>query len=657
MSKEDHLKNIREVIPNVPTEPGCYLWLSAPDEISGEREVLYVGKAINLRARVRQYLQSDDYKTRFLMSRVEALDYVVTHNEVEALLLESNLIKKYSPQYNIRLKDDKRYPYLCLTMGEPFPRLIITRKKNNPKHLYFGPYSDAGAARVTLGLIHRLFPIRKRPLKLPLKTPARPCLNYHIGRCLAPCAQKVEVDEYREVIDQIRLFLEGKNEEVVDILNKQMQVYSEKMEYEKAARCRDILKDINELYHDQSVHADDAEDHYDIVGIYSVLRTELARSLEIDSEHLEYIPGNAHHFLSQVVLLRIRNGNLVNKGTYAMTEVPGDENDALENYHIDLIEGFFRDYYMQLHDLPPKIFVSETLPIAHQWEDALKKHVKISTKIIDPGTSRESPELQEEYKQRKSLIKMALNNARLTLRERILTEKIRNQRFGLRQIQKFLELSQLPRYIECYDISNIQGSEAVGCGVALKDGIAHKAGYRRYRIRTKDTPDDPAMMHEVLDRRMKRLASGEGVRPDLIIIDGGITQLRAAISARDENGVTMPIISLAKREEEIYTEHGEILSMDKNSPGMLIIRLARDEAHRFSVAYHRKLRKKRNLESVFDSIEGIGPEKRKKLMTLFQEADFSEEPTPKEEKSLKEKIAKITGEAKTDEVYEKMISV
>ncbi|MDH4262256.1 MAG: excinuclease ABC subunit UvrC [Spirochaetia bacterium] len=619
------LKTIFERLPSISTEPGCYLWKRLDVETQ-KSEILYVGKANNLRSRIRQYFNSDDYKTKYLMSKVNDLDYIVTKNEVEALLLESNLIKEHSPVYNVRLKDDKRYPYLCLTAGEAFPRLLITRRKTNPKNLYFGPYSDAGAARNILSLIHRTFPIRKRHQALPAKSPMRPCLNYHIGLCLAPCAEKISQSDYGLMIEKIKLFLEAKDDEIVHEMESQMKRYSEKFEYEKAAVYRDIISDIKAIYTEQSVHGEDDENNYDVVGLYGISQNELdsdsnfADNLGSDEEDgdLKLKSGDDQNtnniYYSQIVLLRIRKGNLINKGSYALTETARPANDQMESFHSELIETFLRDHYLNLTDCPGLILTDSKLYTRGEWQKILSKKFRSPVRLADNTES-------DDYTKRLSLIQMAQNNARLTLRERILSEKIRNQRYGLRQIQKFLNLVQPPEMIECYDISNIQGTDAVGCGVTIRNGIPYKAGYRRYKITTKNTPDDPAMIYEVLSRRMKAFKEKTADIPDLIVIDGGITQLNAALRARTENHVSVKIVSLAKKEELITTENGKTVSMDKNSPGMLILRLARDEAHRFSVAFHRELRGKRNLKSIVDDIHGVGPVKKKKIMALLTNLD------------------------------------
>ena len=586
----------------IPTGPGCYLWI---DNNPGKKEILYIGKAKNLRSRVRQYLHSEDYKTSFLMTHANDLEWIRTESELEALLLESNLIKKHNPRFNIRLKDDKRYPYLCLTTGEEFPRLIITRKKFNILHSYYGPFSDVRAARNTLKLIHDIFLIRKRPLKLPLKNPVKPCLNYHIGKCAAPCAHLIDQTKYGEIVLEVKNFLDNKNEELITDLEEKMKQYSANLEYEKAAKYRNILADVkNVLSNRQSVHDEISDQHFDIIGIYTVSRKDLEREFNDDT-------GKEQVFFGQIALLRIRKGNLISKQSYPMTNASAFDGPE-KSIHEIFLKSFFREYYLQLQDIPDIIYIDKEFSEKELWLKILEN--KCGRKIVI-HTSAKSERIQ-------SLLHMAITNASLTLKEDLLRENIRNRKIGLRHLQNILHLKNPPEIIECYDISNILGKEAVASGIQLKNGIINKTGYRKYRIRLKDTPDDPAMMHEAISRRMKKIKENPSIQPDLIVIDGGITQLKAALRARDEHALDITIISLAKKEEEIYTEQGEILNVDKQSPGMLLLRLARDEAHRFAVQYHRNLRMKRNLKSDLENIPGVGKQTLKKIQIALLKIDL-----------------------------------
>lgn len=655
---QNRLQELKEKIRNVPARPGCYLWYGKISPQS-EEQILYVGKAVKLQSRLRSYLNSDDTKTKFLMSKVTRVDWLVTDSEVEALLLESNLVKKHNPVYNIRLKDDKRYPYLCLTLGEDFPRLIITRRKQNPKHAYFGPFADVSAARNSMALIHRVFPVRKRNIKLPLNKPARPCLNYFIKRCWAPCANKVSKEEYRKMIANIQNFLEGNDSQLQEKLTQDMLDYSEKMEYEKAGRIKEILNDIKVLRGEQKVHLESPQSNYDVVGLFVADYKSLQHDLQIDSEHLDYTSADSSDFIGQIVLLQVRNGNLISKKSYAMSEYGNqtEENNSAEktdektgeknkeknketlgqtnstqeqpNTKTEFLNAFFRDYYLEIMDIPSRIVVSHPTAELARWQNILREKTHREDISITAPYQINSPQNYQSNLPPKeineatlvqdnsnSLVQTATTNAYLTLCERILNEKLRNQKLALRQIQNLLSLPVPPRVIECYDISNIQGTNPVGSGVMLKDGLPFKSGYRRYKIRDFNGADDPGMMNQMLTRRFTAIAEKRENKPDLIVIDGGITQLSAALQAREQIGVQVPIIGLAKKEEELYLENGEILDPDSESPAMLLLRLARDEAHRFGVSYHRKLRNKETLTSAVDAIKGL-PKEKKVLLQEF----------------------------------------
>jgi excinuclease ABC subunit C len=596
---------LKEKINRLPSKPGCYIWKGKRASSTTE-EILYIGKAKNIKNRVTSYLSADSTKTKYLMVCAQDVDAIITSNETEALLLESNLVKKNSPPFNVRLKDDKRYPYICLTMGEPFPRLIVARRKLSPKHLYFGPFSDVGAARSTLKTIHKIFPIRKRPLRLPLKKPAKPCLNFHLNRCWAPCTGEIESDEYRLMAVQIKDFLEGRDDSVIDHMNQKMKEASSRMDYEKAAHYRNILQDIEKTQTTQRIELANRNVSFDLLTLYSENMKDFYKELNINLE--EGLADLAGQFL----LLRIRNGKLIAKASY-----PADSSAAEIDGENSLLDAFFRDYYLELQDIPEAIYFENILKNRKVWQEVLTKKAgrKVSLKSLKELSTDDNQNIL-------SLYNMARQNAVLTLKERLLGERFRNQRIGLRHLQKFLNLSQLPRTIECYDISNIQGKYPVASGVMLKDGIPFKNGYRKYTIRGFDGADDPGMINQVINRRLKKISSGQIKMPDLIVIDGGITQLRAAKQAKANFNVDIPIISLAKKEELVQTENECIIKMDKDSPGMLILRLARDEAHRFAVSFHRKKRESSSLEKKLTSISGIGPILNQRIMQIYLELDL-----------------------------------
>ncbi|HRP68790.1 MAG TPA: excinuclease ABC subunit UvrC [Turneriella sp.] len=631
--------SLAEHIALAPTSCGVYQWFEHKDD----KTPLYVGKAKNVRARLKQYLISDDLKTTFLMRRAKFISWIATENETEALLLENNLIKKHRPQYNVRLKDDKQYPYICVSMSEPFPRIYLTRRRI-AGNLYFGPFSKAQLAREKIQLTLDLFPLRRRPLKLPLPKPAKPCLNYHLKKCLAPCAWKISQEDYRKIVDEAVAFISGKNADSRRMVEERMQRLAQELKFEEAARLRDVLEYFNERNVQPQVEMREAHLDFDIVGIYAADKSALEKELNVRDEDMVLSPQNfskddtrAVRF-AQICLLKFRDAKLIAKENFSLTET---DLTASEFTHQDFMESFFRDYYLNMLDLPPYIVVPNGLDLA-AWQKPLSTHSATPPRVVtlDDFIDRIKKNFSEINPT--ALLQMAENNARLTMRERLLAETLRNQRVGLRQIQKFLGLKEMAQTIECYDISNIQGSDPVASGVMLKDGMPYKAGYRKYQIKTIEGANDPAMMHEVITRRLTRIKTGEMKAPDLIVIDGGTTQLNAAMRARSEVSPTstpIPMMGLAKQLEEIYTEDGRILRFDKESPGMHILRRARDEAHRFAVAYHRNRRMKRNLKSLFDGVAGIGEKKRAQILLLLRKLDLN----TTEKTELAKKIAKTTG--------------
>ncbi len=643
--------SLSERVLLAPTGCGVYLWF----ENEGAAKPLYVGKAQNLRSRLKQYLASDDLKTTFLMRRARHIEWIATENETEALLLENNLIKKHKPLYNVRLKDDKQYPYICISTSEPFPRIYLTRRRV-PGNLYFGPFSKVQVARDKIQLALDLFPLRRRPLKLPLAKPAKPCLNYHLKKCMAPCAWKISEEDYAKIVKDVIAFISGKNGEARRFIEKRMHTLSQEMRFEEAAKLRDMLAYFNERNVLPQVEMRKSVLDCDIVGVFSAPLSHLREELSLREEDLPLSRDKDSQRdvrLAQICLLKFREAKLVAKENFALTETDLRSNDFTDT---DFVAAFFRDYYLNLQDIPRFIVVPQSMELSF-WQTALRENSQSNLTILDLEAFARKIKKSDTEINPQALMQMAVTNARLTLRERLLAETLRNQRVGLKQIQKFLGLKAPPATIECYDISNIQGTDPVASGVMLKDGVPYKPGYRKYQIKTVEGANDPAMMHEVITRRLMRIASGEVRAPDLIIVDGGITQLRAALRARGEvmavnakvrksegNEVPpqlhkIPMIGLAKQLEEIYTEDERILRFDKESPGMHILRRARDESHRFAVAYHRNRRMKRNLKSLFDGIEGVGEKKRAKALLLLRKLDLAD----MESEKLLDRIAKDVG--------------
>lgn len=621
---------LAERIAHAPASCGVYQWF----ENEGDKTPLYVGKAKNLRARLRQYLASDDLKTSFLMKRAKHILWIATDNETEALLLENNLIKKHRPIYNVRLKDDKQYPYICVSMSEPFPRIYLTRRRL-PGNLYYGPFSKAQLAREKIQLTLDLFPLRRRPLKLPLARPAKPCLNYHLKKCHAPCAEKISEADYRKIVAQAIEFISGTDAEARQKVEARMHELSAAMKFEEAAKLRDVLAYFNERNIRPQVEMRESRLDFDVVGIYSADLSTLKAELSLRDEDITLKNASETLRFAQVCLLKFRDAKLIAKENFSLTET---DMAAATFSDTDFAETFFRDYYLNMLDLPPYIVLPEGVDLS-SWQQALHDRDGADVRVLSLGDFSKAVKEGHVEINPPALMHMATNNARLVMRERLLSENLRNQRVGLRQLQKFLNLKEPPEIIECYDISNIQGTDPVASGVMLRDGMPYKSGYRKYQIKTVEGANDPAMMHEVITRRLARIGAGEIKPPDLIVIDGGTTQLGAALKAREAAGLKVPMIGLAKKFEEIYAEDGRVLRFDRESPGMLILRRARDEAHRFAVSYHRNRRMKRNLKSLFDGVDGIGEKKRARALLMLRKLDLGEI----KPEDLAAKIRKETG--------------
>jgi len=567
----DIRKSLKEKVGRAPTGPGCYLWKADDDEI------LYVGKAVNLRARMRNYLakQHDHVRTVLLMNRAADAEWIAVQTEKEALILEANLVKKYKPRFNVRLKDDKRYPYICVSLGEPFPQVFLTRTVRNDGGAYFGPFTDVRAARNTLALIHKIFPIRKVRQKLPAAKPKRPCMNFHIKRCLAPCTGEVPEDEYRKIVDEVLLFLEGKSEALESIVRKRMQEYSEALEFEKAGIYRDVLINIRRTSERQSVvQAGGDQD------LLAVARRD---------DH------------GQIVLFEIRGGRLLDRKSFPLQGVEGAEDS-------ELIESFVRDYYLEKSALPARIVAAQSFRGARTMEETLSERAERKIRI----RAARSPE-------NKALLNTAGRNAELLLSERLLATKLRDRESALEELQEMLSLPEPPAVIECYDISHFQGASTTASGVLFVDGHPRTSGYRQYKIKSVQGIHDPASIREVVARRIQRLQNEDRPMPDLIVIDGGATQLAAACEAAAALGAEdLAMIGLAKEREEIYFP-GEAIprQFDPNSPAMRLLRHARDEAHRFAVSRHRQSRNKATLRHLLDEVPDIGAARRKALLQHF----------------------------------------
>lgn len=545
-----------ETIKLVPTQPGCYLYYDK------DGEIIYVGKAKNLKRRVYSYFhkQHESPKTNILVSQIEKLEYIITDSEVEALILESHLIKKHKPKYNILLKDDKKYPYFLIT-DEDFPRIQVVRKKNlNPdKGRFYGPYTDVGAMYATLDFLKRLFPLKQ--CKTP-KFSNRPCLYYHIGKCLAPCQGKVTPEEYQKLIQQVELFLSGKQSELLKQIQVQMQKYADSEQFEKAAKMRDSYLDLQKTLERQKVVYENTKLNEDIIAVL-------------------YEDG-----ILAIVIMMIREGRLIDKKdfTYFVDNV-----DKTEYF-----ETFFRDYYSGLKlEFPDRIISKDLQEIGDKelYQDWLK--ILSGKKVtINYGNGKF-----------KELYELAMKNA-TNLLENAKLKKMAQIRDDFNEVGAYLaeklHLTNFPNRIECYDISHIQGTNTVASMVVFQNGLPKKTAYRKFKIKsTEGKPDDFLSMKEVLSRRLSRLGEPKWEKPDLIIIDGGKGQLSSVMQIVEDMGIKVgkggiDFVSLAKREEEVFLPNqSESILLPRESNALYLIQRIRDEAHRFAITFHRDLRSKK----------------------------------------------------------------
>ena len=545
-----------EQIKLVPTQPGCYLYYDK------EGTIIYVGKAKNLKRRVYSYFhkQHESPKTNILVSQIEKLEYIITDSEVEALILESHLIKQHKPKYNILLKDDKKYPYFLIT-DEDFPRIQVVRKKNlNPdKGRFYGPYTDVGAMYATLDFLKRLFPLKQ--CKTP-KFTNRPCLYYHIGKCLAPCQGKVTPEEYQKLIQQVELFLSGKQSELLKQIQVQMQKYAETEQFEKAAKMRDSYLDLQKTLERQKVVYENTKLNEDIIAVI-------------------YEDG-----ILAIVIMMVREGRLIDKKdfTYFVDNV-----DKTEYF-----ETFFRDYYTNLKlEFPDRIISKDLEEVGEKelYQDWLK--ILSGKKItISYGKGKF-----------KELYELALKNA-TNLLENAKLKKMAQIRDDFNEVGSYLaeklQLTNFPNRIECYDISHIQGTNTVASMVVFQNGLPKKTAYRKFKIKsTEGKPDDFLSMKEVLSRRLSRLGEPKWEKPDLIIIDGGKGQLSSVMQIVEEMGIKVgkggiDFVSLAKREEEVFLpKQPDSILLPRDSNALYLIQRIRDEAHRFAITFHRDLRSKK----------------------------------------------------------------
>ena len=576
-------------LPHLPDSPGVYLWKD------GEGTVLYVGKAKRLRSRVRSYFVTDhveSVKTRALMGQAADVDSIVVPTEAHALILEANLIKEYRPRFNIALRDDKSYPYIKVTIQEPFPRVLVTRRLLDDGARYFGPYTDVGAMRRALNVVKRIFTVRSCSYDMPAVMPERPCLDYYIKRCKAPCILAQTQAEYRDMIDEVLVFLDGRADEVIRRVSARMEAAAGALDFERAAELRDALLHLERMEEPTVVVEVDGGDR-DVVGY--------AR----DGED------------ACVALMRIRGGKLLAREHHCLENLAEESDGAV-------LAAYVTRAYLPLAQRGAELLV----PFDFDDRDLIERTLS-GTRIHIPqrGSKRE-------------LVELAQQNARHLLEELKLASEEAEERAvdPVYDLQRELGLQRVPRAFACFDISTAQGTDTVGSCVWFENGRPRRAEYRKFKVKTVEGTDDFASMREVVTRYIKRRVDEEKGLPDLVVIDGGKGQLAAAAAALDALGLgEIPLASLAKREEEIFLRgRAEPLRLSRRSPALRVLQQARDEAHRFAVTYNRKRRSMRTVTSELLRIPGIGPVKRRLLLRTFGSVEGVRQ-------ASEEDIAKVPG--------------
>ena len=567
---EEFSDSIKNALAVLPDKPGVYLMHDA------EGKVIYVGKAVVLKNRVRSYfrnLASHTPKVKAMVAKIAEIETIVTSSEVEALILECNLIKKYRPRYNISLKDDKTYPYLKVTLQEDFPRLYMTRRLLRDGSKYYGPYADAGAMHATVKLLRSMFPLRT----CRKMNPDRPCLNYHIKRCLAPCAGYVSKEEYGQMIKSVCMVLDGRTTELERDLKQRMQAAAEDYAFEEAARLRDQLQAVERLNESQKAVTNNGGD-MDIIGF------------------AQDMTGNC------LQIFFVRKGKLIGRDNFFLQ----DGGEAQQ----EVITAFIKQYYNDATFIPreivlPQLPEAEEQQLIEAWLCG-KAERKVELFVPQRGVKRE-------------LLQLANDNALKLLSERLRkgSLSLKNDEQAAEELQQALGLEHSLERMDCFDISHTQGSETVASMVVFRKGSISKKDYRKYKIVSAEgKPDDFKSMQEVVYRRYKDYED----LPNLVVIDGGKGQLSSALEVIRGLGLAdLPVVGLAKREEEIFIPHQSTsILLDRDSAALHLIQRIRDEAHRFAITFHRKLRGKRNLVSVLDHVEGIGPKRRQALWKAFK---------------------------------------
>jgi excinuclease ABC subunit C len=571
---------IEEQLNRLPDSPGVYLMRDEGGNI------LYVGKATSLHHRVRSYFsnrQKLSPKLRRMVARIADIDFFVAASEQEALILELNLIKQYHPHYNVRLKDDKTFPYLKIDINEEWPRVYVTRRLEQDGGRYFGPFASARSVRQTLRVLQGIFPFRICSKAITGKA-SRACLEYHLGRCLAPCTGAVSRKEYAGVINEVVLFLEGKQEKIVRELKARMSRAAEALDFEKASLLRDQIQAIHRVIEGQKIAA-------------TVRGEQDAIAFAQDGDQ------------AYVQVFFIRNNKLIGRESFLLQ-------GARQEVPQQIIASFIKQFYASSAYIPPRLLLQYPVEDTQVIRDWLQSRRGASVEIQVPRRGS-----------KKQLIDIVAENARQGMEQLKIKELAAPKTLdsALTEIERELELKRLPLRMEAYDISNIQGRSAVGSMVVFEGGKPKPAHYRRFKIKTVSGADDYAMLREVLQRRFRHVLQSEAstpdswaIKPDLVLIDGGRGQLNAALAVMGETGSTVPVASLAKENEEIFVPHRkEPIILSRSSPGLQLLQRLRDEAHRFAITYYARLHRKQTFTSIFDGIPGIGPKRKRALLRQF----------------------------------------
>ena len=578
--------NIQEELKKLPEKPGVYIMKDKEDNI------LYVGKAVILKNRVRQYFQKTPKSARIekMVSRIDHFEYIVVDSEMEALILECNLIKLHRPKYNVLLKDDKMYPYIKVTLNEDFPTVRITRKKYNDGAKYYGPYTNAFAVKETVDFLNKIY--RLKHCRKIFKKLESPCLNYHIKRCVGVCNGSISKEEYSLLIEQVMMILDGKTDEILKNIDNDMKKASMELKFEKAAELRDKKISIENLAQRQKMDNFNEND-IDVIGVAKIL-------------------SNA-----SIEIFKIRNGKMISGENFIFKNVAGESEEIL-------VADFMKQYYNE-ENIPSKIMLkysSEELELIKKWLMLIGNKKSVEFKIPKKG-------------EKLRFIEMAEKNAMIALENK--TDTVENEML-LSNIKSTLNLRKLPNRIESYDISNISGTDLVAGMVVFENGKPKKNEYRRLKIKTVIGQDDIACMKEVLERRLKYLINGEkspfGPEPDLILMDGGITQVNAAITILQKFGLNIELFGMVKNDKHktraLIDKNGNEIDISKNQPIFNFATYVQDEVHKTAIEYHRKVREQKLENSELDKIDGVGEKKKKELLKKFKSINRIKEATLEE---------------------------